>query len=280
MELTLRKSNRKRAKIKLAMQGVSGSGKTYSSLVLAHGMTNDWSKIAIIDTENGSADLYAQLGEYKVLLITAPYTPESYIKAIDHCLKHGAEVLIIDSLSHSGSNLLKEHSSMLGNSFANWGKITPRLNALLQAILNAPIHIIATLRTKQAYVLSTKNGKVIPEKVGLKPIQRDGVDYEFTTVFNIDTKHLATASKDRTGLFEGKPAFRVTKNTGEVIQTWCNASTDTVKPSFVSRIRATKSLKELFDLFNLNPNCRDKYQMDFNSQKTKLTASTIPVDND
>ena len=222
MELSLRKSSKKQAKIKLALAGCSGSGKTYSSLLLAYGMTNDWSKIAIIDTENGSADLYAHLGNYNVLNLKSPFTPESYIRAIEVCEGAGMEVIIIDSISHCWEYLLEFHAAMQGNSFTNWGKITPRQNALIQKILNSNCHIISTMRTKQDYVLNEKNGKLVPEKVGLKTIMRDGIDYEFTIVLDVDMKHFARASKDRTNLFADKPEFIITPDTGKTILNWCN----------------------------------------------------------
>jgi len=220
--MELRQSSKKQAKIKLALAGAAGSGKTYSSLLLAYGMTNNWSKIAIIDTENGSADLYAHLGNYNVLNMKSPFTPENYIKAIEVCEGAGMEVIIMDSISHCWEYILEFHSQMQGNSFTAWGKLTPRVNAFVQKILTSNCHIIATMRTKQDYVLNEKNGKMIPEKVGLKTVMRDGIDYEFTIVLDVDMKHHATASKDRTGLFMDKPEFTITPDTGKVILEWCN----------------------------------------------------------
>src|SRR5215510_4509179 len=107
--MELRKSSKKQAKMKLALAGCSGSGKTYSSLLLAYGMTNDWSKIAIVDTENGSADLYSNLGNYNVLVLQSPYMPENYVKAIEICEQAGMEVIIIDSISHCWEYLLDFH---------------------------------------------------------------------------------------------------------------------------------------------------------------------------
>ena len=222
MELNLRKSSKKQAKIKLALAGCAGSGKTYSSLLLAYGMTNNWNKIAIIDTENGSADLYSHLGNYNVLGLQSPFMPENYIKAIEICENAKMEVIIIDSISPLWEYLLEIHSQMQGNSFTNWGKITPRQNAFIQKILTSNCHIISTMRTKQDYVLNEKNGKLVPEKVGLKAVQRDNVDYEFTLVLDIDMKHFAKASKDRTNLFMDKPEFVINQNTGKAILDWCN----------------------------------------------------------
>lgn len=253
----LRKAQRKQAKIKLAFQGPAGSGKTLSSLKLAYGMTNDWNKIAVIDTENHSADLYAHLGDYNVLSLSKPFSPERYIKAIEACEAGGMEVIIIDSISHEWEGeggILEVHSAMLGNSFTNWNKITPRHNAFVQKILQNNCHVIATLRTKQDYVLSEKNGKMVPEKVGLKSVQRDGTDYEFTVVFDLDIKHLAKASKDRTGLFMDQPEDIITPQHGKQILNWCNSgiSLSEIK----ANINSAKTLEVLREILRNYPEYR------------------------
>lgn len=220
--MQLRVSSKKQAKIKLALQGCAGSGKTYSALLLAYGLCGDWSKIAIIDSENGSADLYAHLGNYNVLSLQDNFTPETYMEAIGICEDAGMEVIIIDSISQCWDNLLEYHANLQGNSFTNWQKVTPRINAFMQKILQSDKHIICTMRCKQDYVLNEKNGKMVPEKVGLKAVMRDGIDYEFTIVFDINMKHQAISSKDRTNLFMGKPDFTITPTTGQIILDWCN----------------------------------------------------------
>lgn len=219
--MQLRKTMRQAAKMRLALTGASGAGKSYSALLLAYGMTNDWSKIAVIDSENCSADLYAHLGSYNVLTLDN-FSPETYIEAIDVCERAGIEVIIIDSISHCWDYLLDFHASMQGNSFTNWSKVTPRQNCFIQRILSSSAHIICTMRSKQDYVLSEKNGKMVPEKVGLKSVQRDNVDYEFTVVLDIAMNHRATASKDRTGLFVNRAEFLITPNVGKTILAWCN----------------------------------------------------------
>ena len=156
--MEIRKAARKQAKIKLALQGPSGAGKTYSALLLAAGIT-EYSKIAVIDTENHSADLYAHLGEFNVLQLSKPFTPERYISAIETCEKAGMEVIIIDSITHEWECILDLHGNMPGNSFTNWAKMTPRHNAFVQKILESDCHIISTIRTKTDYTLTDKNGK-------------------------------------------------------------------------------------------------------------------------
>lgn len=266
--MQLRQSERKQAKIKLAIQGCAGSGKTYSSLLLAYGITNNWSKIAVIDSENGSADLYAHLGAYNVLNLNNNYSPENYIEAIAICEKADIEVIIIDSLSQSWDFLLQCHTEMIGNSFTNWGKITPRQNAFIQRILQSNCHAICTMRTKQDYVLSEKNGKIVPEKVGLKAIMREGVDYEFTIVFDIDMKHIANASKDRTGLFMGKPEFTISSVTGKRILDWCNSgvSIESVK----NDISKAKTIEELNSIYHQHPEWYPLLTTDFLNKKAAL----------
>ena len=121
--MQLRKSERSKAKIKMALQGPSGSGKTMSAILIAQGLTNgNLNKVAIIDTENGSADLYAHLGKFNVLTLDNPHSPERYIEAIEVCEKAGIEVIIIDSISHCWDFLIDYHASLQGNSFTNWNK--------------------------------------------------------------------------------------------------------------------------------------------------------------
>ena len=201
--MQLRQSMRRAAKMRLALAGASGSGKTYSSLLVAYGMTGDWSKVAVIG---------------------------NYNEAIGICEQAGAEVVIIDSISHCWDYLLDFHANLQGNSFANWAKVTPRQNAFIQRILTSSAHVICTMRSKQDYVLSDKNGKMIPEKVSLKAVQRDNVDYEFTAVLDIAMNHKATTSKDRTGLFTGRPEFLITPAVGQAILKWCN-TTQPAQPS-------------------------------------------------
>ncbi len=248
--MNIQKAQRKQAKIKLAIQGPAGSGKTYSSLLLAQGLTDSFEKVCVIDTENGSGNLYAHLGSYFSIAISHPYTPEKYIQAIELAESEKMEVIIIDSLSHAWEYLIDFHAGLAGNSFVNWAKVTPRHNALFQKILSSSSHIIATLRVKQDYVLTDKNGKLVPEKVGLKAIQRDGVDYEFTLVFDLDIKHKATCSKDRTGLFIDKPEFIIDKRSGERINEWCNEGQEDV----VSKIQSANDLSELGALYKEHKN--------------------------
>ena len=286
--MKITQAQRKRAKIKLAIQGCSGSGKTYSSLLLAKGLTNQWSDICVIDTENHSADLYAHLGNYNVLTIGKPFTPESYIQAIELCEQSGVKVIVIDSLSHEWDGeggILEIHAGMVGNSFTNWSKVTPRHNSLVQKILQSDCHIIVTFRTKQDYVLSDKNGKMIPEKVGLKSVTKDGMDYEFTIVMDVDINHNATCSKDRTQLFSASIPFKITEQTGEKIIEWCNGvriqTTEVAEkvereprfevtaPSVEEMVAEIKHLEELVVLWGKIDHSQENYDV-FLKRKNEL----------
>lgn len=224
-----RKAQRKQAKLKIGISAPSGAGKTYSALLMAYGMCGDWSKIAVIDTENGSAELYSDLGGYSVCPITPPFTPKKYIAAINEAVEAGFKVLIIDSLSHawSGAGGLLEmkdkatKASNSGNSFTAWRDVTPEHNKLVDTILQSDIDVIVTLRAKSDYVITDDNGKKSIKKVGLAPIFRDGLEYEMTVFFDMSQDHIATASKDRTRLFDGQN-FTPTFDTGKQLVEWRN----------------------------------------------------------
>lgn len=283
--MQLRQSERKRAKIKMALQGSAGSGKTYSSLLLAQGLTNgDFSKVAIIDTENGSADLYSHLGNYNVLSLQTPFTPQKYVEAIEVCEKAGMEVIILDSISHCWDYLLDYHSSLAGNSFTNWAKIKPLEKLFIDKILQSNAHVIATMRTKQDYVLNQKDGKFIPEKVGLKAVQRDGLDFEFTLVFDVDIKHFAVASKDRTEIFMDKPEFKISTETGKKILDWCNSGKQDIpdnpkelsEQEVYSEIQMCNSVSELLALYKKYPQYQENLKPYFEVKKSLLIQLTNP----
>lgn len=222
-----RKAERKRVKIKLAMTGPSGAGKTFSALELATGLGK---KIALIDTENESASLYADRFDFDTLEISPPYTIEKYMQAVKAAEKGGFDVLVIDTISHAwageGGLLAKKEAldARGGNSYTNWNKITKEQELFKALLLTANIHLICTMRSKQDYILVVnEKGKQEPKKVGMAPVQREGMEYEFTTVFDISMDHHAATSKDRTGLFDGE-LFKISKETGEKINAWLNSA--------------------------------------------------------
>jgi hypothetical protein len=271
----LRKATRQKAKIRLGLSAVSGGGKTFSALLIAKGITCDMSRVAIIDTENGSADLYAHLGEYNVLPLTAPYTPEKYIAAIKECESAGMEAIIIDSITHEWDGkggILEISNSMTGNSYTNWAKITPRHQAFLDAILQSTCHIITTVRRKQDYEMTTNfQGKLVPQKVGLKEVTREGFEYELTMNLELDTNHQATASKDRTGLFASGIPFTPSEETGRMIKEWCDMGIELKPMPIEDRIAGCNTVEGLMQLYASTPNLHDDVKQLFTHRKNELT---------
>jgi len=274
--MQLRKATRKKAKIRLGYSSVSGGGKTYSALLTAKGICGDWSKIAIIDSENSSADLYAHLGDFNVLPLSAPFAPERYVEAIRTCEKAGMEVIIIDSITHEwdGKGGCLEIVESLGGKYQDWARVTPRHQAFLDAILQSPCHIITTVRRKQDYeMVKDGNGKVKIEKGGLREITREGYEYELTINLELDVQHNATASKDRTGLFMGKTAFVPSEKTGELIAQWCELGEEALNAAnpggeWYSMVDKCATQKELVELYN-----KHKADVDANPLLQKLIAN-------
>ena len=220
---TFTKAERKKAKLKLNLSGPSGSGKTYSALQMASGLGK---KIAVIDTENESASLYASEFTFDTLPLRPPYSPERFVGAIHAAYNMGYEVLIIDSASHewtgSGGCLEindKAAARFKGNTWSAWSETTPKHRKFIDALLQTDIHIITTTRAKTETVQG--EGKKIL-KLGMKCEQRDGFEYELTVSLDmLHENHLAIPTKDRTHLFS-RDGEQITKQTGERILAWLN----------------------------------------------------------
>lgn len=271
--MELRKATRQKAKIRLGLSAVSGGGKTYSAILIAKGLANgDLSKVALIDTENGSGDLYAHLGDYNVLPLEAPYAPENYIKAIKTCEDAGMEVIIIDSITHEWNGkggILEIHGAMTGNSFTNWGVVTPRHEKFKEAILQSKCHVITTVRRKQDYDMVKDGNKTVINKVGLKEETREGFEYELTVNLELDQKHNATSSKDRTGLFAGQPHFTPSEETGRLILEWCESGVAPIVRDFEKELKTAKNLIELQAVYL---SLSKEKQAEFTSLKDELKA--------
>lgn len=230
--MKFQKAERKRAKLRLALTGPSGSGKTYGALMLAKGLGG---RVAVIDTEHGSASLYSHLLDFDVLELEPPYSPERYIQAIKCAEQAGYDVIIIDSTTHewSGSggcleiNEYTAQSKFRGNTWSAWNDTTPRHRAFIDVMLQADAHIIATGRSKTETAQTEDSGKKKVVRLGMKTEQRDGFEYEFTCVIDIiHSGHYATASKDRTGLFEGADAMPISEDTGRMLRSWLESGAE------------------------------------------------------
>jgi hypothetical protein len=234
--MQIRKAQRCAIKIKLAITGPSGSGKTLGALLLAKGLVGD-GRILVIDSEDGSSNLYSDHKltagvDYDVLELDAPYNTQKYIEALALGQKEGYDVIVIDSISHAwageGGILDKKNAidSRGGNSFTNWGKVTKDHELFKSKIVHAKCHVIVTMRSKQEYIIeSNDKGKQAPRKVGLAPVQREGMEYEFTTVFDCAMDHTYEVSKDRTGLFDGRME-KLSIDTGAEIKDWLSGGAE------------------------------------------------------
>lgn len=229
MAVAFQKAERKQSKLRLALTGASGSGKTKGALNIATGLGG---KVAVLDTENGSASLYADQFSFDVINLRAPYTPERFIQVIKAAESGGYNTLIIDSATHEWSGvggcleLLDEVAKARhkGNSWSAWNEITPRHRAFIDAMLQSSINIIVTMRSKTETAQQEVNGKKQVVKLGLKSEQRDGIEYEFTLVLDlVHDGHYANAAKDRTQLFAGKDPQVISIDTGKMLLNWLNS---------------------------------------------------------
>lgn len=216
-QYAFRAASRKQRKARIGLIGPSGSGKTYTALMLAKGLAGDGGRIAVIDTENNSAALYADEFEFDVLNLDT-FSPEVYVQAIQAAEAAGYDVLIIDSLSHAWmgkegalEQVDKAARRYQGNTYAAWRDVTPMHNALVEAMVRCKCHLIVTMRAKTEYFVEKdeKTGKSTPRKVGMAPIQRDGLEYEFDIVADMDIDNNFIVSKTRykplTGAVINKP---------------------------------------------------------------------------
>ena len=233
-EFAPRKAEKKRVKLKMAVQGPSGSGKTWGALALAN---NLWpqAKICVIDTENESASLYADKFTFDTIPLGPPFTTARYVECIDAVVKGGYDMLIIDSITPQwdgeGGILRRkealERANPNANGYALWSRFTPEHEAFKQIILQSPLHVICTMRSKQEYALQPdEKGKLKPVKLGLAPIQRDQLDYEFTLVFDVNLSHNAAVSKDRTGLFDEQAVNLADPMTADAIRGWLESGVE------------------------------------------------------
>ena len=228
--MQFQKATKAQAKLRMAIDGPAGSGKTYTALAIAKAMGD---KVAVIDTERGSASKYAHKFEFDVLELNT-FAPATYVEAIQAAAKAGYTVLVIDSLSHAwfGKDGALEQKDKAEarmknpNGYTAWREITPMHNQLVDAILQAPMHVIATMRTKMEYVQEKDaNGRTQIRKVGLAPVQRDGVEYEFDIVGDISVEHVMTISKTRCDLLDGAVIAKPGADLAQTIQTWLTDGT-------------------------------------------------------
>ena len=235
MAFQIKRAERKQARARIGLCGPSGSGKTMSALRMAGGLVEyiaaqtgslPTDPIGVIDTERKSASLYADVAPFVVIDLEPPYSAERYVEALDALERHGCVAIIIDQMSHAWAgpggmlewvDTLKDKAK---NQFAAWKTVTPEQNRFVDRILRSEAHIFACMRAKTEWVLEERNGAKVPRKVGLAPIQRDGIEYEFTTMFDLSPDgNTATTSKDRTRIFQNRSA-RIDEAAGAELGRW------------------------------------------------------------
>jgi hypothetical protein len=236
MQFQLTKATKEQAKARIALIGPSGSGKTYSALQMAKVFGE---RVAVIDTENRSASKYADLYEFETLPLDE-YSPATFTAAIKFCESQGVDVIVLDSLSHAwmgkGGALEQVDTAAKkynNNSFMAWRDVTPQHNALVDTLVHCKCHLIVTMRSKMEYVIDKdeKTGKSVPKKLGLAPIQRDGLEYEFDVVGDINLDHDWIISKTRCSALDGKVISRPGEDVAEIIKGWLTAGSKPVAPA-------------------------------------------------
>lgn len=241
--MTFQKATRKTKKLRAALLGPAGAGKTRTALEIAKGLGE---KIALIDTEHGSASMYAHLVPFDVLELQS-YAPDRYIEAIGQAEEAGYDVLVIDSLSHAwagkgGILEFVDRNKRNGNSFNAWGDATPLHNRLVEKLLSARLHLLVTMRTKMEFVQEKdeRTGKTTVRKVGMQPVQRDGMEYEFDLICDIDVNHTLVVGKTRIDAIDGEVIERAGADFGRRLRAWLEGGEPaSVVPNVVPLTRAT-----------------------------------------
>ena len=238
-----KKAVRENVWLKIGITGTSGSGKTFSSLLVTKGLAEKCnSEIAFISSEKSRSLYYADRFSYDILELDN-YSPEDYIKGIEEAIRNGYKIIIIDSLSHCWQWLNDTHSRMSGNSFQNWGKLKPRWQALMKMILGCPAHVFVLSRAKTEWAMEDRNGKSTPTKVGLGTEGDKQQDYEYTVSFMLQQgTHIASVDnggKDNTGLYDGK--YEVLKiEDGYRLFDWANSGAKPAK-TYEEEVKAALS---------------------------------------
>ena len=225
--MAFRKAVKHEAKLRLAIAGPSGSGKTYTALAIAQSFGGS---VAVVDTEHGSASKYADLFGFDVMEMEAPFHPDRFVRAIAEAAQAGYTTIVLDSLTHAWNGqgglleLVEEATKRMKspNSYAAWKDVTPIQNRFVEAIVAAPLHVIATMRSKQEYVQDKdeRTGKNTVRKVGMAPVQRDGFEYEFDVFLDMDTDNNAIVSKTRCPALTGKVFSKPGADIAGILTQW------------------------------------------------------------
>lgn len=226
------------AKLRLAIAGPSGSGKTYTALAVAAELVPG-GKVAVIDTEHGSAAKYADLFKFDVAHAAPPYHPDGLIKLVTYAADNGYDVIIVDSTTHYWSGAggvldLKDDAERRmrnPNSYTAWKDVTPIHQRMVDALISVPAHVIVTMRSKQEYVLVEKNGKQVPQKMGMAPIQRDGFEYEFDVMMDMDVKNVGHVTKTRCPALTDRDFVKPGADMAAILREWLTGAAPSQAPA-------------------------------------------------
>lgn len=284
MAIEFKKASKDKLKLRLALEGVTGCGKSYSSLRLASGLISPGQKILVIDTERGSGKVYSDYFDYDVYEINPPYNPNFLIEVMKEAEKAGYHVIIIDSISHFWADeggvlkIVEAHAegSASKNRYNAWSKGTDIQDKMVNTMLGLNCHVIATMRSKMGHEqYKDEKGKPHVKKLGLAPIQRDTLEYEFTIILNIDQEtHLASTEggKDRTKLFDGQPPFLITEDMGKQLLNWLNKSSSNAPVATVSPSTKASPARQQDDVPPAIAEEKAIREMDYGSRVAKLRA--------
>lgn len=219
-----KKATKHQAKLRLALMGVAGSGKTYTGLKIASELGG---RVAVVDTEHGSASKYADLFDFDVLELES-FAPARYVEAIHAAEQAGYDVLVIDSLSHAwmgkdGALEMVDRAAKRyqNNKYAGWGEVTPEQNKMIDAMLASRLHLIVTLRSKMEHVQEkNEKGNTVIRKVGMAPVQRDGLEYEFDVVADLDQNNYLTVTKTRCPALSEAVFHKAGKEVADTLKAW------------------------------------------------------------
>lgn len=236
MTMTFSQANREKSSIRIGIMGPTFSGKTYSALLLARGLVGENGRIALVDCEGGEANLYADVTPFDSLTLEPPYTPEKFIEAIEAAEAAGYGAVILDTISHewAGDGGILDDQLSIENKdpkrrWSCWDDLTPRHNRFLNMIIRSPMHIISTMRMKMKYTVDSVDGRSSPRKVGLGPIQRENVEYEFSVLIEMDESHAATIVKDRSKVLgDVGDVFTPSVEMGNALRVWRESGVDII----------------------------------------------------
>lgn len=264
MSFQVTDAQREKLKACIALFGASGGGKTLTSLLLAYGMMKEaypdlpeeqlWKKIGVIDTEHKRALLYAnntikgyKIGSFKHIVFDAPYSTVRYNEAIELLKKAGCEVVIADSLSHAWEGIggILDQQQEIGGRFQDWKTMKPIIKDFIKSLTENDVHIIATLRAKQEYQAERDdNDKLQIRKLGLKPIQKDDLEYEFMIVLRMEQNHMATPTKDNSNLLNENGEL-IKPDHGASIYKWLELGIDVKAEQEKERNNLLAQIKEI-----------------------------------